>query len=169
MDAILKKINISPVKRNKDNEITGPAIEEREREKEFLLCEVKAILRGEHHYARKDLPEKKIGKVVWIGYPGLTASIGPWMRKITKELDRLKGQFIRLEAWRYFVEVGEAKRNWYFGVLLEEKEYLCGGCTDYSGEGGHGKKLSETFLEILAIPSQTRDASYLIGKLVSEV
>ena len=26
MDAILRKINISPVKRNKDNEITGPAV-----------------------------------------------------------------------------------------------------------------------------------------------
>lgn len=54
----------------------------------------------------------------------------------------------------------------YFGVKIDDMLYICGGCTDFSGEGGHGRKLAEYYLKPLAFTMTEQNGDDLINRLL---
>lgn len=57
--------------------------------------------------------------------------------------------------------------NWVFGAVIDGKEYLGGGCTDYSGEGGNGRKLAISYIrDILHKDFREAGEEELFGKVL---
>jgi hypothetical protein len=94
--------------------------------------------------------------VLWIGMDGYTSSIGQWIRKV-QELRREGYYIIGFEQWK--IPMGDNQNHIYFGAeMLKEGDQtqqihhiICGGATDYSGEGSHGKALAETYIHLTGI------------------
>lgn len=145
-----------------------------ERDKQMILD----ILDGNCHYGRVKITKRKISKnITWIGQNGYTASVGQWIRTINKLVSEKK--LLPRQGFRWYCKVDENGRQekqedhmWYFGIEFpkgdEHHIYVCGGTTDFSGEGGRGKELAETFLRLIVPENRilTRCADYLISELV---
>ena len=138
--------------------------------------QIKQILEKRSHYGTVKIKKRKISKdITWVGANGYTASVGQWIRTID---NLLKKGHRPLRAFRWFCHVnddGEPKqRMWYYGVAFPKEDwyhiYACGGTTDYSGEGGRGKEIAETYLRQI-LPKNlilTRCADYLISELTND-
>lgn len=146
-----------------------------QRDADQLEQEVEAILAGRGHYGTYAGGPTPMGQfagegITWIGSPGITASVGAFIRGVR---DRLAaGAICVIPALRYSSEEGEGQHTFFYRVDLlgpawREEGLIVGGCTDYSGEGQHGKELAEHYLtHVLGLPLATRPASYLIELLV---
>ena len=133
--------------------------------------EIVAIISGRTHYGQVPIEEKRVTKNLrWIGENGYTASVGQWIRQIRRLIDNGK-KVTRGFRWYTIVDVlkdGTKQCMWYFGIEIDrEIIYVCGGCTDFSGEGGRGRKLADCFLTCLLAENFIieRNADYLISLL----
>lgn len=137
------------------------------RSSEILDIEIREILNGQSFYGFCEIKEREVSPgVVWVGSNGVTASVGQWMRVVMRELKKEPGAPLR---WlhRWFCPSGSdlSQRMWYFGAQIGDTVYCCGGCTDFSGEGGHGKQLADRFLDMLGLWPSTNSADHLISLL----
>ncbi len=128
--------------------------------------EVRDILEGRGYYGgvRGELQRTAPG-VYFHGSPGISASVGPWMREVWQ---RFTAGTPISGVWAYYSrEDRELDHNlWYFAVALANEIHVVGGCTDFSGEGGRAKRLAEEFLERLPFEPTIRPASNLVDLLV---
>ena len=148
-------------------------MEEKEEDKKTLQ-DIKDILEGRGSYGTAEILIREIGpEVIWIGENGQTASIGMWMRRIKQLLEQ--SGWKPLQGFRWFCVVNEdnvKQKLWYYGIQFEINEernvcYVCGGATDYSGEGGHGKKIADMFIKKIMGPQViTRNVDYLLSMMV---
>lgn len=141
------------------------------------------IIEKRGHYGTVKITKKKMSnKVIWIGTNGYTASVGQWIRVVT---DKVEDGLNPTYGYRWFTVVNIDKTQvlnkdyipqcmWYFGIELESDTdsviYVCGGTTDFSGEGGRGRKLANHFLTRY-IPENMiieRNADYLITLLTEK-
>ena len=143
-----------------------------------LLKEIQDILEGKGHYGTVEITSKEVGpEVVWVGENGLTASVGMWMRLVR----RLIGDgWIPIQGFRWFCvnDIDDtSQRQWYYGIRFKKhfenesedtiRTYVCGGCTNYSGEGGRGKQIADAFIEKTMGPRvSTRNLDYLLSMIV---
>ncbi|MBW2562369.1 MAG: hypothetical protein JRE40_16175 [Deltaproteobacteria bacterium] len=95
----------------------------------------------------------------------MTSSIGMWMRVVMRELRKPGASLRWLHRWFCAANEDGSQRFYYFGAHIGDTIYCCGGCTDFSGEGGHGKELGDRFLELLGFPITTNPADHLISLL----
>lgn len=128
--------------------------------------EVGQILEGQGHYGRIKLEVRNPAPGVYFyGSPGISASVGPWMRNVW-------GLFHAGTPvgglWAYFSRETRAVDHnfWYFAVELANEIHVVGGCTDFSGEGGKAKRLAQAFLERFSFELIIRPASNLVDLLV---
>lgn len=139
------------------------------RSSEVLDIEVKEILNGQSFYGLCEIREREVSPgVVWVGSNGVTSSVGQWMRVVMRELKKEPGAPLRwLHRWFCDTSLNPVvpKRMWYFGVQIGDTVYACGGCTDFSGEGHHGKELADRFLDMLGLWPSTNSADHLITLL----
>lgn len=147
---------------------------------ERILAEIDDIINHRHHYGQVDMEWKEIRPhVYWFGVTGYTSSIGQWLRAVD---DALKKGLRVTQTYRWFCHTDlhvnkEHDSMWYYGIELEDdfithekKTYCCGGCTDFSGEGGHGKQLAEGYLSMISSREPlTLNADYLITMLTGEM
>ena len=87
--------------------------------------------------------------IVWVGTNGHTNSVGQWIR-ITKNLINQGINPTKGYKWNAVVSVcedGTTDSLWYYGVKIDQILYICGGMTDFSGEGNHGRQLAENYLK----------------------
>lgn len=143
------------------------------RTNDLLDIEIREILAGQSFYGKCEIREREVAPgVVWVGSNGVTSSVGQWIRVVMRELKKEPGAPLR---WlhRWFCEEGNLavfqggplKYMWYFGAQIGDTVYACGGCTDFSGEGHHGKQLADHFLEMLGLWPSTNSADHLISLL----
>lgn len=137
--------------------------------------EIKDILEGKTQYGTVPIETRTISKHVrWIGINGYTNSIGQWIRKI----EEMRKKFPITCKYRFYLPIDcDVKRHkmqrnmWYYGVRFELpagdwRDYVCGGATDFSGEGGHGKQLADEYLkQISGQEALVLNADYLITML----
>lgn len=136
------------------------------RSKEFLDMEIREILGGVSFYGSCEIREREVSPgVVWVGSNGVTSSVGEWMRVVMRELKKPGGPLKRLYRWFCGTNLDGSQRMWFYGAQIGDTVYACGGCTDFSGEGGHGKELGDRFLDGLGFPVTTNPADHLIGLL----
>lgn len=136
-----------------------------------LQQEIKDIIDGIGHYGHVGIEQKQITHhVIWIGTNGYTASIGQWIRVVEKA----RKIWPITATYRWFCHTDEEPKHkdsmWYYGVRFERPlgflDVLCGGATDFSGEGGHGKQLAEEYLSMISNREPlTLNADYLITML----
>lgn len=138
------------------------------RPKEVLDQEIEEILQGRSFYGSCEIKEKEVSPgVVWVGSNGVTSSVGQWVRVVKRELQRSSLRW--LYRWFCATNPGGSQNMWYFGADVGDTFYCCGGCTDFSGEGGHGKELGDRFLEMIGFPITTNPADHLISLLIEGV
>ena len=123
-----------------------------------LLQDINNILTGHCFYGTCPIEEKLVkSDVLWIGVDGHTSSIGQWIRFIWDliypgNLD--PHAVVQGFKWYTYVNANNPKqRQWRFGIKLthrgNEQLIVCGGATDYSGEGEHGKLLADAFMDLV--------------------
>lgn len=128
--------------------------------------ELQAILegRGFYGYVQMDVRRPAPG-VLWYGNPGTSASVGPWVRN-TWGL-HMDGKPIHgLHRWWMAEEEDGTHRMWHFGIEIDRELHLVGGCTDFSGEGGHARRLAEAYLNYFPMEVATHPGSQLVDVLV---
>jgi hypothetical protein len=97
----------------------------------------------------------RLGKVLWIGRPGYSASVEAWINKVVEELQVYTDTLSTSKHWfiRCFSSSREkSEQNMvYFGFHTKKGDQeliiACGGATNYSGEGGYAKALAEAFMQ----------------------
>jgi len=150
---------------------------------ENLNTKIVEIVEKKSHYGRVPITKKKMSnKVIWIGINGYTASVGQWIRVVT---DKINEGLNPKHGYRWYTvtnidktqilsKIYRLQNMWYFGIELESDMdsviYVCGGTTDFSGEGGRGRELADYFLKKF-IPENLiieRNADYLISLLTEK-
>lgn len=124
------------------------------------------IIDGRGHYGTTPIVTREVAPgVIWYGSPGVSASVGMWIRR-TNELLK-DGQAIT-GFWRWWAAEHDAgtKRMWYFGAEIGGILHVVGGCTDFSGEGGRAKDLAAAYQEFFPTDVYMRPVSQLIDLLV---
>lgn len=135
--------------------------------KTALDREISEILDGRTFFGKCEIKEKGVAPgVVWIGSNGVTSSVGQWMRVMMRELTTPGAALKGLYRWFAATNPDGSHKMWYFGAQIGDTVYCCGGATDLSGEGDHGKELGDRFLEQLGFPVTTSPASHLVGMLI---
>jgi len=139
--------------------------------------EILEIIQGKTHYGTVPIEKKKINQnVIWIGTNGYTASVGQWIRQVAEQIDKgfaPKQGFRWYTVFKVFADMS-TQNMWYYGITLENESdsvtYICGGCTDFSGEGGRGHKLAEYFLNSLLAENfiVEQNADHLISMLTCD-
>jgi len=108
---------------------------------------IKEIAEGIGHYGNIPIERNKIRKhITWIGINGYTSSVGQWIREITKKID--EGiEPVKAYKWYTVINISPAQNMWYFGIRMEDDvTYICGGTTDFSGEGNFGRMIADRFI-----------------------
>ena len=91
----------------------------------------------------------------FVGSEGMTASIGPWIKRVMSAITHWKYN-PPITSYLRRIEMDASEDNThehmlFFSVVLgDEDEIMCGGCTDFSGEGGKGGEDAMNFLRLLA-------------------
>lgn len=140
--------------------------------------EIKEILEGRGHYGQVKIKQRKISsEITWIGSHGVTNSVGQWICRIKQIIDKGMPP-VQGFKWFCHTDLDSSKkqnRMWYFGVQFQDGVghyhiYVCGGCTDFSGEGGRGYKIADEFLKMILSESDvlTRCADHMISYLVGK-
>ncbi len=131
-------------------------LQENDPEEDRLIHTIQEIQQGHGHYGEVPIQTRRIGRwayaeVYLIGNPGITASVGQMIRKINEEWG--KGQAISVPVFRWVIPEGPGN-SYFYGVEIVDPNnrasrtlYIVGGCTDYSGEGGRGHLIMETYLK----------------------
>ena len=138
-----------------------------------LLREVQDIILGLGYYGYCRIEITPLGtsgdaELEWVGNPGYTASVGQFIRQTVAYWQQ--GWSIKLPAYRYLAPEGPGNLVYYELDMFkgkDQKNLLVGGCTDFSGEGGHGRALMECYLtQHHGLMVETRAASSIIDMLV---
>lgn len=137
------------------------------KDEEILKQEVNAIIEERTHYGTVHIKERIINDdVVWIGTNGFSSSIGQWIRIVHQLLSN--GDFI-YAGHKWFIPVGCNQNMVYFGVEVGKPDdtmfYVCGGVTDFSGEGNNARELADFFLERITGNIYMNNADSLISLL----
>jgi len=100
-----------------------------------------------------------------IGNPGATSSIGPFTRKLIEDFALGVHETYELTIFLCETEPGSKQYQIYF---QDGWGNLCGGCTNYSGEGGEGTRLMiSLFLllnEIFGVPIEIKKVDHKTWK-----
>lgn len=125
-------------------------------DKERISKEVKDIIEGKGHYGTVKIDTQYLKKhFIWIGSNGLSSSVGQWIRVIEKTILHEHNYQI-LRGYRWFCDTnlsGIKQQMWYFGIEVDNpmehcKQFIvCGGCTDFSGEGNRARELADFYLK----------------------
>ncbi len=121
------------------------------------IKEINDIIKGRHGYTNNGTKIKRVGNVTVVGDFGYTKSIGQWMFLVNKLLP--VSEINEARIWESVVDIEKEHKCLYYGIRVNDcndKRYcntwiVCGGATDFSGEGGHGKELAEDFLHICSL------------------
>jgi len=140
------------------------------------------LLSGHHKYSEPHVPVEEYyfqkhpftGEepvwVVLIGWPGVTASIGPFVKRLVKDF----GLGIP-ETYMLTIFLCESAPNskQYQIYFQDGWGNLCGGCTNYSGEGGKGTKLMVSLFlllnEVFGVPIEIKKVDYKTWKAGEEL
>lgn len=146
------------------------------RDAEALDSEIDSILAGKGHYGSWPIAVHGLGcdpwdkQHAWIGNPGVTASVGQFIRHVSTFMR--SGYALSLPVYRIVSQVPQADGHMvYYMVELTRRDgeparvYYAGGCTDFSGEGGHGRELMERWIARHGWPVEERGADMLIDQL----
>lgn len=128
--------------------------------------DVQLIIEGEHSYAKIPTETRVIAPGVhFYGSPGHSSSVGAWIRAT---YGLYEGQGLTTAAWAFWAADSEdlAQKSWYFAIEIADELYVVGGCTDYSGEGGHARAIAEAYLLMYKMDIQIRPVSDLIDWMV---
>ena len=128
--------------------------------------DVQLIIEGEHSYAKIPTKKREIAPGVdFYGSPGHSSSVGEWIRT-TYELYN-EGDTVTA-AWAFWAADSEdlPQKSWYFAIEIANQLPVVGGCTDYSGEGGHARAIAEAYLLLYKMEIQVRPVIDLIDWMV---
>lgn len=124
------------------------------------INEINDIIKGKHNYLNSKTEIKTVGNVLIIGDLGYTSSIGQWIHIVNKLLP--VSQIDEVRIWESINSIEKKQKNIYYGIHVKEcndvcyknRWVICGGATDYSGEGSHGRKLAEEFMHLCSLDKE---------------
>lgn len=102
--------------------------------RETIVGSVRKMLLGQHTHNIGDTEIFLLGPVTWIGNPTDPTSVAHWIYTVNK-----KGKPQKVLAYSKPISASDGKHlgnQWYFGTDFGTEEIVCGGCTDFTPEGG---------------------------------
>lgn len=129
----------------------------------YLIQEVDRILEGSHQYCIADLPVYELGDVIYVGEPGITASVGRWMITVEESIERQERKPDK--GFIYEKRFGEDAHEYFFSLCFGEKEIACGGTSNSGGEGTKGFDIAAYYQESFNVPVEEAKGSDLLEKM----
>lgn len=132
--------------------------------------EIADIIAGRHSYHSSGSGEGTFRMVapgvIFYGSPGVSSSIGQWIRA-TRRMFKAGTPIHNLTAYWGADRDDGTHRRWYFQIELGYELHIVGGCTDFSGEGEHARKLALAYMGWYStIPIQERPVTRLVDFLI---
>ncbi len=132
----------------------------------YALKWIMEVLTGTHPYTSICGPLRELdrhpfdpsweGPVALAGSPGVTASIARFTRSLALMIVRRNLDILGLRRYLIDTDFGPDKHRVFYEVRAGTLKHgpaevlLVGGCTDYSGEGGRGKRTMDALFLVLS-------------------